>query len=139
MLVQLASIFSMSHTHQGLLGGIVYLMISLGGLIAGYCFKHYCTRWVLGCSLAANNIATLLFALTPVGRPESAVLLIFYRGLIGFTQVRIPTYLNFNAQFIAIYRCRRSSAYFVHYGQTSFRRPTVERRGLARFRYAHER
>eukprot|EP01035_Chromulina_nebulosa_P017932 gene17932-23554_t len=49
----------------GLLGGIVYISLSVGGPFAGYLLRNYDHQFIVGMSLVTNNVFTFLWALTP--------------------------------------------------------------------------
>ncbi|GMI09137.1 hypothetical protein TrLO_g12364 [Triparma laevis f. longispina] len=94
LLLPLTEQFQMNQLTTGLMGGIVYLSISLGGPIAGLLLKPTAqgerrVKEVVMWSLAFNNAATLFFGLTPRG---NVWLLVVARGLIGFTQVVVCVY-----------------------------------------------
>ena len=75
------------------MGGIVYLMLSFGGPLAGYLLRLSNTnkgaKPIILISLFLNNLCTLFFGLTPQG---NVWLLVAARGLIGFTQVVVCVY-----------------------------------------------
>ena len=83
----------MTAGQQGLLGGIVYLSLSIGGPIAGYLLRHYDHKIVVGLSLTINNIFTLLWALTPVDYEYSPLLFILIRFFMGLTQCVVCVFL----------------------------------------------
>ena len=89
LLVDLAREFSMDQFTTGLMGGIVYLMLSFGGPLAGVLLKNHSAKPIILCSLFLNNLCTLFFGLTPEG---NVWLLVATRGLIGFTQVVVCVY-----------------------------------------------
>ena len=89
LLVDLTNEFKMNQFTQGLMGGIVYLLLSVGGPIAGVLLKVYPPRNVLAVSLVLNNLSTLGFALTPSGDCRT---LVMWRGAVGFTQVVLCIY-----------------------------------------------
>ena len=83
----------MTAGQQGLLGGIVYLSLSIGGPIAGYLLRHYDHKMVLGSALTINNIFTLIWSLTPVDYKYSALLFIGIRFFMGLTQCVVCVFL----------------------------------------------
>ncbi|GMH55915.1 hypothetical protein TrST_g5155 [Triparma strigata] len=92
LLVPLASQFHMDQLTTGLMGGVVYLTLSLGGPLAGLLLKHNSglhSKKIIITSLTLNNLSTLFFGLTPKGAVHQ---LVFSRGLIGFTQVVVCVY-----------------------------------------------
>jgi MFS family permease len=93
LLLQLSTAFHMSPGQQGLLGGVVYLSLSLGGPFAGYLLRHHDHRTVVGAAVAINNFFTLLWALTPVNLPYSTLMFIAVRFLMGLTQCVICVFL----------------------------------------------
>jgi MFS family permease len=93
LLLQLAKSFHMSAGQQGLLGGVVYLSLSLGGPFAGYLLRHYDHRTVVGTAVAINNFFTLLWALTPIDLPYSTHMFIAVRFLMGLTQCVVCVFL----------------------------------------------
>jgi len=90
LLNELVRIFKMSYSEQGVLGGIVYITISLGCPLATYLFQNYSPKYVLAWSLILNNCAVVLFASTPEGYSKS---FICARALIGFTQAFLAVYV----------------------------------------------
>uniref|UniRef100_A0A7S1UG98 Major facilitator superfamily (MFS) profile domain-containing protein n=1 Tax=Phaeomonas parva TaxID=124430 RepID=A0A7S1UG98_9STRA len=92
MLVTLADTFHMSKGQQGLLGGIVYLAISVGGPFAGYSFKKFHQKKVLGYSLIVNNALLLCMAMTPDHWSFSSWIFIVFRGALGLTQCFLCVY-----------------------------------------------
>lgn len=101
LLLQLTSSFNMRAGEQGLLGGIVFLSLSLGSPIAGFLLHHFDQQMVVGISIIANAVLTLLWAMTPVNHRYSTLLFISIRALMGFTQaffvVYIPLWTNENS------------------------------------------
>jgi len=93
LLHELAHWFEMSYSQQGFLGGIVYLMISLGCPLATVCFQRYSPKWVLVIALFLNCGAVILFGCTPSGYAASYYLLLGARALIGFTQAFLCVYM----------------------------------------------
>jgi MFS family permease len=92
LLDSFAVAFNMSSKQQGLLGSVVYVALCVASPLCGLCLKHYDAKTVLGISLVLNILFILCFAMTPTGLPYSADLLIFARGLIGFTQAFLCVY-----------------------------------------------
>lgn len=86
LLMQLTSSFQMKPGEIGLLGGIVYLSLSIGAPFAEYLLRNYDHQLVVGWSLTINNIFTLCWALTPIGYSFSSLLFISLRFLMGLTQ-----------------------------------------------------
>ena len=86
---------------QGLLGGIVFLSLSLGSPIAGFLLHHFDQQLTVGASIIANALLTLVWAMTPVNHKYSTLLFISVRALMGFTQaffvVYIPLWTNENS------------------------------------------
>ena len=97
-LLNLSSAFNMGHGQQGLLGGIVYIALSLGGPCAGYFLRHFDHRAVVGTSLIINNVFTLLWAFTPVNYVFSKPMFISFRFVMGLSQcvlcVFLPLWIN---------------------------------------------
>ena len=98
LLLQLTYSFHMTAGEIGLLGGIVYLSLSIGGPLAGYLLRHYDHQIMVGSAITINNIFTLLWALTPVGLKYSTTIFILLRFFMGFTQcivcMFIPLWTN---------------------------------------------
>ncbi|OQR96184.1 hypothetical protein THRCLA_07355, partial [Thraustotheca clavata] len=86
LLLQFTEEFVLTPQDQGLLGAIVYIALSIGSPFSGYLFRRFSPKVVLAFSLVINNACVFLFAFTPVNHWYSKALLIFLRGLIGFTQ-----------------------------------------------------
>ena len=101
LLLQLSDSFNMGSAKQGLLGGVVYLSLSLGGPFAGYLLRSYEHKTVISCAVAANMFFTLLWALTPIGQWYSTNLFISLRFIMGLCQcvicVFLPLWTNDNA------------------------------------------
>jgi hypothetical protein len=101
LLMQIADSFQMGSGMQGILGGVVFLSISLGGPIAGYFFRIFPHKTVLVTALSCNIIFTFLWALTPVGLLYSTNLFIAIRFMMGLCQcivcVFLPLWTNENA------------------------------------------
>eukprot|EP01038_Epipyxis_sp_PR26KG_P014548 gene14548-19530_t len=101
LLLQLSEAFGMNSGQQGLLGGVVYLSISLGGPVAGYLLRHFDHKRVLSITITLNLILTLIWALTPVNQTYSNSMFIAVRFCMGFTQcvvcVFLPLWTNENA------------------------------------------
>jgi MFS family permease len=93
LLLHLARSFYMSSAELGLLGGVVYLSLSIGGPFAGYLLRHHDHRTILAFAVTINNVFTLLWALTPVDLPYSASLFIALRFLMGLTQCVLCVFL----------------------------------------------
>ena len=93
LLLKLTTAFGMTSGQQGLLGGIVYLSLSLGGPIAGYLLRHYDHKMVVGSALTINNFLTLIWAATPVDYEYSALLFIAIRFFMGLTQCVVCVFL----------------------------------------------
>lgn len=93
LLLTISSSFSMNSGQLGLLGGIVYLSISIGGPFAGYLLRHYDHKFILGISVMLNNIITFLWALTPLNWVYSSWVFIGLRFCMGFTQCVLCVYL----------------------------------------------
>ena len=91
----------MNAGQQGLLGGVVYLSLSLGGPFAGYLLRNYTHKLVLIVAVAINLLLTLFWALTPVNESYSTTMFITIRFFMGFTQcvvcVFLPLWTNENA------------------------------------------
>lgn len=101
LLLQLSESFQMGPAKQGLLGGVVYLSLSLGGPFAGYLLRRFEHKTVISCAVAANMTFTLIWALTPVGHVYSTNMFIAVRFLMGLCQcvicVFLPLWTNENA------------------------------------------
>jgi MFS family permease len=101
LLIQLSESFHMGPAQQGLLGGVVYLSLSLGGPFAGYLLKSFNHKAVISCAVAANMFFTLVWALTPVGKTYSTNMFIAVRFIMGLCQcvicVFLPLWTNENA------------------------------------------
>ena len=101
LLLQLSQSFSMGPGKQGLLGGVVYLSLSLGGPFAGYLLRKYEHKTVISCAVAANMFFTLIWAFTPVGETYSTDMFIAVRFIMGLCQcvicVFLPLWTNENA------------------------------------------
>jgi hypothetical protein len=101
LLIQLSESFHMGPAKQGLLGGVVYLSLSLGGPFAGYLLKSFHHKTVISCAVAANMFFTLIWALTPVGQTYSTNMFIAVRFIMGLCQcvicVFLPLWTNENA------------------------------------------
>ena len=92
MLVRLSETFHMSKGQQGLLGGVVYLAISVGGPFAGYSFRKFHQKKVLGYSLIMNNVLLFCLAMAPDAWSFSSWLFIVLRGCLGLTQCFLCVY-----------------------------------------------
>lgn len=86
LLKQFTLTFHLNPQEQGLLGAIVYIAISLASPWCSTLFRRFDPRQLLGVSLVVNNLAVLGLACTPTSTGFSKSLLIFLRGLVGFTQ-----------------------------------------------------
>ena len=119
LLLQLSTSYHMSPGQQGLLGGVVYLSLSIGGPFAGndtlllllnhrsrdligynvvtsstgYLLRHKDHRTVIGIAVAVNNFFTLLWAMTPVDMTYSIHAFIGLRFIMGLTQCVICVFL----------------------------------------------
>ena len=98
LLVSLSRDFDMDHGQQGILGGAVYLALSIGGPFAAYFLKYYNHRRVIGIAVIFNTLCTLLWALTPVQYSFSTILFIALRFVMGLGQcflcVFLPLWIN---------------------------------------------
>lgn len=101
LLVTIAESFNMNSGQQGLLGGVVYLSLGVGGPFAGYLLKHFEHKLVVGGAVICNMIFTILWALTPVGHSFSTIMFIVMRFMMGLCQciicVYLPLWTNENA------------------------------------------
>ena len=101
LLLQLSISFNMGSAKQGLLGGVVYLSLSLGGPVAGYLLRNFEHKTVISCAVAANMLFTLIWALTPVGKSYSTNMFITVRFMMGLCQCVVcaflPLWTNENA------------------------------------------
>ena len=101
LLLQLSESFHMGAAKQGLLGGVVYLSLSLGGPFAGYLLRNYDHKTVICSAVAANMFFTFVWALTPVGEGYSTNMFIAVRFMMGLCQcivcVFLPLWTNENA------------------------------------------
>lgn len=101
LLLQLSESFSMGPAKQGLLGGVVYLSLSLGGPFAGYLLRRYEHKTVICYAVAFNMAFTLIWAMTPVGKAYSTNMFVGVRFLMGLCQcvicVFLPLWTNENA------------------------------------------
>ena len=93
LLLQLARTFHMSSAALGLLGGVVYLSLSIGGPFAGYLLRHQDHRTVLAFAITINNVFTFMWALTPVNLSYSANVFIALRFFMGLTQCVLCVFL----------------------------------------------
>lgn len=93
LLLDISKSFAMSAGQLGLLGGIVYVSLSVGGPIAGYLLRHYDHQVVIGSAIIINNIFTLLWALTPVNQSYSTFLFITIRFMMGLTQCAVNLFI----------------------------------------------
>ena len=83
LLDRLSAAFSLTYYQQGLLGGVVYVGISLGAPFASFAYHKYEPKSVLMVSLLLNLISVIFFGLTPESWPLA---LTGARFLIGVTQ-----------------------------------------------------
>lgn len=101
MLLQLSESFEMGPGKQGLLGGVVYLSLGVGGPFAGYLLRKYEHKTVISCAVAANMFFTVIWAFTPIGETYSTDMFIAVRFLMGLCQcvicVFLPLWTNENA------------------------------------------
>jgi MFS family permease len=101
LLLKLSESFNMQSGKQGLLGGVVYLSLSIGSPFAGYLLRKFDHKTVLCTAVALNMVFTLLWALTPVGGPYSTNMFIAMRFMMGLCQcivcVFLPLWTNENA------------------------------------------
>ena len=86
VLLYIAESFEMSSGQQGLLGGIVYLALSMGGPFAGFLLRRYDHRTVIALAVTFNCLLTLGWAITPIGLSYSTALYIGLRFLMGLMQ-----------------------------------------------------
>eukprot|EP00602_Paraphysomonas_sp_CaronLab_P006006 CAMPEP_0185035524 /NCGR_PEP_ID=MMETSP1103-20130426/27058_1 /TAXON_ID=36769 /ORGANISM="Paraphysomonas bandaiensis, Strain Caron Lab Isolate" /LENGTH=547 /DNA_ID=CAMNT_0027572645 /DNA_START=221 /DNA_END=1861 /DNA_ORIENTATION=+ len=93
MLIQIAESFDMLSGQQGLLGGIAYLSLGFGSPFAGYLMRTYNHKSVLVYTVGINNVFTLLWALTPVGKWYSTALFIFLRFVMGLMQCIVCVFM----------------------------------------------
>jgi len=93
VLLQIGHAFDMSSGAQGLLGGIVYLALSVGGPFAGYLLRRYSHQRVLAMAVTMNCVLTFIWATTPVGRTWSPAMFIGVRFLMGLAQCVICVFL----------------------------------------------
>ncbi len=101
LLLELSQSFEMSSLQQGLLGGVVYLSLGVGGSFAGYLLRTYNHKHVFIGAIVGNMILSCFWALTPVGLSYSADLFIWLRFAMGLFQcitcVYLPLWTNENA------------------------------------------
>ncbi|KAJ1437175.1 major facilitator superfamily domain-containing protein, partial [Ochromonadaceae sp. CCMP2298] len=101
LLLDLSDSFNMGSGSQGLLGGVVYMSLSLGSPVAGYLLRKYDHKTVISTAVALNMLFTFLWAMTPVGRPYSTRLFIALRFVMGLCQcvlcVFLPLWTHENA------------------------------------------
>jgi MFS family permease len=101
LLLQLSISFGMGSGQQGLLGGVVYLSLSLGSPFAGYLLRNFDHKRVISTAVFANMFFTFLWAMTPVGHTFSTHAFISLRFLMGLCQcilcVFLPLWTNENA------------------------------------------
>ena len=101
LLLKLSDSFEMNSGQQGLLGGVVYLSLSLGGPFAGYLLRHYEHKIVICAAVALNMFFTFIWAMSPVGESYSAHMFIAVRFMMGLCQcivcVFLPLWTNENS------------------------------------------
>lgn len=102
MLLALSQSFGMTYAEQGILGGVVYLSLGIGGPLAGYALRRFHHKYVLLVALYSNLLLTLCWALTPTQYGGYSILLfIALRALMGIFQsvicVFLPLWTNENA------------------------------------------
>jgi len=101
LLIQLAQSFNMSAWQQGLLGGVVYLSLGVGGSFGGYLLRQFEHKYVFLTAVIGNMIVAFCWTMTPVGYNFSASLFIGLRFLMGLFQcvtcVYLPLWTNENA------------------------------------------
>lgn len=101
LLVTIADSFQMDAGQQGLLGGVVYLSLGVGGPCAGYLLKNFPHKLVVVGAVISNMLCTVFWAMTPVGHSYSTSLFILLRFLMGLCQciicVYLPLWTNENA------------------------------------------
>ncbi len=101
LLIQLSESFEMGPGKQGLLGGVVYLSLGLGGPFAGNLLRKFEHKTVISFAVAANMFFTLIWAFTPVGELYSTNMFIAVRFVMGLCQsvicVFLPLWTNENA------------------------------------------
>eukprot|EP00946_MAST-07B_sp_MAST-7B-sp1_P002125 g2125.t1 len=83
LLDRLTAAFSLTYYQQGLLGGVVYVGISIGAPFASFAYHAYEPKHVLIVSLVLNLVAVIFFGLTP---ETWTYALTGARFLIGATQ-----------------------------------------------------
>ena len=83
LLDRLTAAFGLTYYQQGLLGGVVYIGISLGAPVASWAYHVYEPKTVLMVSLVLNLISVIFFGLTPENWKYA---LTGARFLIGATQ-----------------------------------------------------
>jgi MFS family permease len=93
LLLSLSESFGMTPGQQGLLGGVVYLSLGVGGPFAGYLLRHHNHKFIIGVAFSANMVFALLWATTPVGLRFSTELFILLRFFMGLCQCTICVYL----------------------------------------------
>lgn len=101
LLLDLSNSFNMNSGQQGLLGGVVYLSLSLGSPFAGYLLRHYNHKIVICSAVGTNMFFTFIWAMTPVGQSYSTHMFIAVRFIMGLCQcivcVFLPLWTNENA------------------------------------------
>lgn len=101
LLLSISEAFDMDAGQQGLLGGVVYLSLGIGGPFAGYLLRHNDHKSVISFAVSSNMFFTLLWALTPIGLQFSTMMFIGMRFMMGLCQcivcVYLPLWTNENA------------------------------------------
>lgn len=93
LLVIIAKSFEMDSGEQGLLGGVVYLSLGIGGPFAGYLLRRYEHKRVIVLAVALNMVFTVLWAMTPIHHTYSTTYYIIMRFMMGLCQCIICVYL----------------------------------------------
>ena len=100
MLLQISDSMGLNVATEGLMGGIVYLSLCLGGPIAANFlrrFDHLHSR-VIATAVCGNTFLTFFWALTPVGYKWSSAMFISLRFIMGLHQsiicVFFPIWVN---------------------------------------------
>lgn len=101
LLVTIAESFEMDSGKQGLLGGVVYLSLGVGGPFAGYLLRKFEHKGVIVTAVVLNMLFTIFWAMTPVGLSFSTTLFVVMRFMMGLCQciicVYLPLWANENA------------------------------------------
>ena len=106
LLIELAAAFDMSLDSQGLLGGIVYFMLSTACPVAGWAFSNRRARPILLSSIIANVGSVVFFALVPTTWESGTAVFIGARAAIGFTQAFLCIYSPIWVDTFAPAHCR---------------------------------